>query len=346
MEGLRTMALSIIVPLFNKAAYIRRALDSVAHQTFGDFEVIIVDDGSTDGGEVIARSYPDARFRVISQENQGPGAARNAGIAEAKGELIAFLDGDDEWLPDHLGTAVKAFEHYGPKFAAFSAGYIECPAEVSTEPMWRRRGIKDGVVAIDTSTRPETLHCMLAYMSCWSTVVRTETLRKWGGFYEHRCMFGEDSFLWLKILLNESVVFDLRPCVRVHREAGNLSQNLSRARPLEPLLSDADAIERDCPQPLLSLLHRFFSVRAFKTACVWGYWGMWREARSIRAKFRTSGDFRLPYYWSSWICSTPLGAGLGAMARALGGRWKRIRYGPAPTVRHGQASLADHSSSN
>jgi glycosyltransferase involved in cell wall biosynthesis len=314
------MFLSIVVPLFNKAGYIRRALDSVAHQTFGDFEVIIVDDGSTDGGEMVARSYPDVRFRVIRQENQGPGAARNAGIAEAKGDLIAFLDADDEWLPDHLGSAVKAFEHYGPKLATFTGGYVECPAEVSTEPMWRRRGIKDGVVAIDASTRPEILHYMLAYMSCWSTVARTDTLRKWGGFYEHRCMFGEDSFLWLKVLLNEAVLFDLRPCVRVHREAGSLSQNLGGARPVEPLLSNADAIERDCPQPLLSLLHRFFSVRAFKTACVWGYWGMWREARSIRAKFRTSGDFRLPYFCSSWVCSTPLGAGLGAMARTLAGR--------------------------
>jgi hypothetical protein len=308
---------SVVVPLFNKAAYIRRALDSIAHQTFGDFEAIIVDDGSTDGGDVIAASYPDARFRVLRQENQGPGAARNTGITEAKDELIAFLDADDEWLPHHLETAVAAFGRYGSKLATFSAGYIECPAEVSTEPMWQRRGIKDGLVTIGASTRPEALHYMLAYMSCWSTVARTEMVRKWGGFYEHRCTFGEDSFLWLKILLNETVAFDLRPGVRVHREAGSLSQNLGGARPIEPLLSHADEIEQDCPQPLLSLLHRFLSVRAFKTACVWGYWGMWREARSIRAKFRTPGDFSLPYYWSSWICSTPLGAGLGAIARTL-----------------------------
>ena len=311
------MSLSIIVPLFNKAGYIRRALDSVAHQTFGDFEVIIVDDGSTDGSEMIAGSYPDARFRVIRQENQGPGAARNTGIAESTGELTAFLDADDEWLPHHLETAVKAFDQYGSKLAAFTAGYIEFPAEVSTEPMWRRRGIKDGLVAIDASTRPEVLHYMLAYMSCCSTVARTETLRKWGGFYQQRCTFGEDSFLWLKILLNEPVLFELRAGARFHREAGNLSQNLGGARPLEPLLSNTDDIERDCPQHLLPLLHRFFTVRAFKTACVWGYWGRWREARSIRASFRSPGDFRLPYYSSSWICSTPLGARLGALARRL-----------------------------
>ncbi len=311
------MSLSVIVPLFNKAAYIRRALDSIAHQTCGDFEVIIVDDGSTDGSDMIADSYPDARFRVVRQENQGPGAARNKGISESTGELIAFLDADDEWLPHHLETAIEAFDQHHSKLVSFTAGYVESSADVSTAPMWRRRGIKDGLVAIDASTRPELLHYMLAYMSCCSTVARAETLRNWGGFYEHRCTFGEDSFLWLKILLNEPALFDLRPRVRFHREAGNLSQNLSRARPVEPLLLNTDDIERDCPRHLLPLLHRFFSVRAFKTACVLGYWGKWREARSIRASFRSPGDFRLPYYSSSWICSTPVGAGLGAMARRL-----------------------------
>jgi hypothetical protein len=183
--------------------------------------------------------------------------------------------------------------------------------------MWRRRGIKNGLVNIDPSIRPETLHYMLAYMSCWSSVVRAETLRKWGGFYEHRCTFGEDSFFWLKVLLNETVVFELRPCVRVHREAGGLSQNLGRARPIEPLLSDPAEIESACPPQLRPLLQQFLDLRAFKTACVWGYWGRWKEARAIRAKFRTSGDFRLPYYWSSWVCSTPAGAMLGALIRTV-----------------------------
>jgi hypothetical protein len=325
-----TVSVSIVVPLYNKAAYVRRALGSIANQTFGDFEAIIINDGSTDGSERIAASYPDARFRVISQQNQGPGAARNTGIAQAKGELIAFLDADDEWLPHHLESAVAVFEQQGSKLAVCSAGYIEFPGELSTESMWRRRGIKDGLVAIDASTPPELLHYMLAYMTPCASVARAEIVRKWGGFYERRCTFGEDSFLWLKIVLNETVYFELRPSIRVHREAGGLSQNLNRARPAEPLLSESDEIEEFCPPHLLSLLHQFLDMRAFKTACVWGYWGMWREARSIRARFRTPGDFRLPYYWSSRVCSTPLGAMLGAVARGAMGVCKRIRHRPGP----------------
>src|SRR6185312_7639068 len=90
---------SVVLPLYNKAPFITRALDSIAAQTYRNFEAIIVDDGSTDGSGDIAASYPDPRFRVIRQTNAGPGAARNRGVDEAKGEVLAFLDADDEWLP-------------------------------------------------------------------------------------------------------------------------------------------------------------------------------------------------------------------------------------------------------
>jgi len=96
------LKVSIVIPLYNKAPYVRRALDSIAVQTFADFEAIIVDDGSTDMGAAVVANYSDPRFRLIRQENAGPGAARNAGIAQAQGEFIAFLDSDDEWLPNYL----------------------------------------------------------------------------------------------------------------------------------------------------------------------------------------------------------------------------------------------------
>src|SRR5262249_7159571 len=90
----KSLRVSIITPLYNKAPYIRRTLDSVAAQTFRDFELIVVDDGSTDGGERLVADYVDERVRLIRQPNAGPGAARNRGIAEARGELLAFLDAD------------------------------------------------------------------------------------------------------------------------------------------------------------------------------------------------------------------------------------------------------------
>jgi len=96
---------SVIVPLFNKAPYIERALSSVAAQTYRDFELIVVDDGSTDEGPRIVEAFTDLPIHLIRQENAGPGAARNRGLELAQGELVAFLDADDEWLSNYLRRA-------------------------------------------------------------------------------------------------------------------------------------------------------------------------------------------------------------------------------------------------
>src|ERR1044072_1267030 len=236
---------SIIIPLYNKAPYVRRALDSIQAQTFSDFEVIVVDDGSTDEGARIVESYTDARVRLVTQPNAGPGPARNRGIAEAKGEFIAFLDADDEWLPDYLSESLRLLESYGTQAATISSGYIEYPAGVSREEMWLSRGITDGVHRLSPQPRPALAVSMLAYMSPWSTVARADVIRKWGGFYSReKCLYAEDAFLWLKVLLNEAVAFNLKPLVRFHVEASGLSRNLSGARPVEPFLTDARSSER------------------------------------------------------------------------------------------------------
>lgn len=97
-----TMKVSVIIPLYNKAEWVKRAIDSVLSQTFQDFEIVIVDDGSTDGGDKIVEKINDARIKFIRQHNAGAAAARNTGITNSKGQWIAFLDADDVWLPDNL----------------------------------------------------------------------------------------------------------------------------------------------------------------------------------------------------------------------------------------------------
>lgn len=100
---------SIVIPLYNKAHTIVNTLSSVFAQNFNDFEVIIVNDGSTDGSvDAINEKFNDARIKIVNQENAGVSVARNRGIKEAKGEWIAFLDADDEWLPDYLLCVDKA----------------------------------------------------------------------------------------------------------------------------------------------------------------------------------------------------------------------------------------------
>lgn len=311
------LKVSVVIPLYNKASYVQRALDSIAHQTFSDFELIVVDDGSTDDGGRIVASHPDPRFRLITQTNAGPGPARNRGIAEARGDFIAFLDADDEWLPDYLEESVRLLEAYGPDVASITSGYIEHPSGISREAMWRERGIKDGVHRIESATAPTQVVDMLAYMSPWSTMVRADVIRRWGGFYDkERCLYAEDAFLWLKVLLNERVAFNLHPLVQFHVEASGLSRNLQGARPVEPFLIHPEEIEAQCPPHLHDLLSHVLAIRAFKTACVLGYWGHWREARSLVKRFAVAGGWRLPKYVPAQVCGSPVGAILGKAWRA------------------------------
>jgi glycosyltransferase involved in cell wall biosynthesis len=96
---------SIVIPAYNSANYLPQALDSVLNQTFRDYEIIVVDDGSTDETEQVLAPYRGL-IRYIRKENGGPASARNAGIRQASGEYIAFLDADDIWLPDKLQSQI------------------------------------------------------------------------------------------------------------------------------------------------------------------------------------------------------------------------------------------------
>ena len=93
---------TVIIPLYNKEPYIKRALETVLNQTYDNFEMIIIDDGSTDEGVRIVSSIQDTRIKVFSQINSGVSAARNRGALLAKNQYLAFLDADDTWEPNFL----------------------------------------------------------------------------------------------------------------------------------------------------------------------------------------------------------------------------------------------------
>ncbi|SEK90493.1 glycosyltransferase family 2 protein [Xaviernesmea oryzae] len=101
---------SVVIPLYNRRSVIAATIDSVLQQTFQDFEIVIIDDGSKDQPEDVINAIKDPRIRLIRQPNAGGSAARNHGIDEARGEFIAFLDSDDEFLPDHLSAAKTALD--------------------------------------------------------------------------------------------------------------------------------------------------------------------------------------------------------------------------------------------
>lgn len=132
---------SVVIPLYNRAGLILGTINSVLSQTMTDFEIVVVDDGSTDNPEATIASLNDSRVRLVRQENSGGGAARNRGIQEAKGEYIAFLDSDDFFLPHKLSRLAAELPLKGRE-VLYSAMLVDR----GVSRYWRRpeRGIREG----------------------------------------------------------------------------------------------------------------------------------------------------------------------------------------------------------
>ena len=116
---------SVVIPLFNKKPHIARALASVFNQDCQDFEVLVIDDASTDGSLEVVRRFEDARIRLFKRSAPGPGgyAARNLGIREARGRWIAFLDADDSWRPEHLESVRRLASEF-PRESFLGCGWV------------------------------------------------------------------------------------------------------------------------------------------------------------------------------------------------------------------------------
>jgi len=140
--------ISVVIPLYNKAESIVRAIRSVLAQSIQDFEVIVVNDGSTDCGPDLVVSIGDPRIRRVDQDNRGVSAARNRGIAAARANLVAFLDADDEWTAEFLGTILRMRASF-PEAEVFGTSYIY----VYEDGSWRfprtqavLRGTQEGIL--------------------------------------------------------------------------------------------------------------------------------------------------------------------------------------------------------
>ncbi len=114
---------SIMMPAFNAEAFIGAAIDSVLAQTYATWELVIVDDGSTDGTAQVVGGYRDARIRLVAQPNGGEAAARNQALAHVRGEFLAFLDADDQFLPQHLAATVAYLRANVDRQGVYTDGY-------------------------------------------------------------------------------------------------------------------------------------------------------------------------------------------------------------------------------
>lgn len=215
---------SVVIPLYNKEKYIVRAIKSVLDQRFKDLELIIVDDGSTDNSVREISNFDDSRIRVIHQENMGVASARNRGVQEAKFELIAFLDADDEWKPEFLNTIYSMTLNYSV-CSVFSTNYIirdeitdeERHISINGLPNGFTTGVIEDYFYIAAQSDP---------IICSSSVVIKKQALQFVGGFPVGIVSGEDLLTWAKLANSFLVAFSLEPLSIFH----SLNRGLSERR--------------------------------------------------------------------------------------------------------------------
>ena len=318
--------ISVIIPLYNKASCVARALNSVLSQTYTDFELIVVDDGSTDGSAEIVRQYVDPRIRLVVQENSGPGAARNRGLREAQAEFVAFLDADDEWLPIFLEENTRTFERYGSQASIVCADSLNAETGEILLPPSQRAGLREGVCRVTPDMPWQHAMAMLHYLQWWKTLSRAECLQKWGGFFDReRCTLGEDMWLSFIVVLNEPIAVSLKPLHIYHSEASELASHAVRrkgVRPVVPFLLYPEEIEAVCPAPLRGHLRYMLAPFALGAANYLGSNRRFKEGRDILNRFDCASLVPYSDYLGAWLrTSQMLSVPLNAV-RAVR-RWRR-----------------------
>jgi glycosyltransferase involved in cell wall biosynthesis len=210
------MTISTVIPLYNKGPHIRRALESVRSQSAPPREIIVVDDGSTDGGGEVAQTWADPRLIYIRQENQGEGAARNRGTDAARGELIAFLDADDAWDPDFLATIMRLRKKFPEAGACATAYRVVFPGGLVRTPDFPvlPPGVEEGLI------RHYVRHGLR--FPVWSSAVAVprKVLQEIGGFQADEPK-GADVDAWLKIALRFPLAFSRRTQATYFQDAVN-----------------------------------------------------------------------------------------------------------------------------
>lgn len=214
---------TVIIPLYNKAGTIRRSLDSVLAQSAGDFTVLVVDDGSTDGGAEIAEQTGDPRVRVLRQSNQGASAARNRGIEEAQTELVALLDADDEWSAGFL-EAVTGLRERHPDAALWVTAYRAVTGDGQEELEFR--GVPDNP---DGGIIEDFIATLLKWSPvCSSNVLgRRDVFRDAGGFPVGDAR-AEDTDMWVRIALKHAIAFTPAVLATYRRDAPGRVSNEHR----------------------------------------------------------------------------------------------------------------------
>lgn len=266
MSRQSTPTVSVVVPLYNKERFVARCIASVLAQTFSDFELIIIDDGSTDTSEQIVRAFNDDRIRLCAQPNRGVGAARNEAIDNASGNYIAFLDADDEWRPEHLRVLLRAMTDFPDavvvcdEYRGEGLSFSKALAEVGAADA----GAKESQnITFDYLA---ALTAGLFVASCSSTMVRRKVLSEKSLRFKQDMHRGEDLNFWTQLSRCGAFVYCDYPGAIYHRQDVSSQMNAPRlfGKPLPDFFSGFSSNEFSSGE--LSGIKRFMSREYLKNA--------------------------------------------------------------------------------
>lgn len=209
--------ISVVIPLYNKEGQIAHTLQSVFTQTFQNFEIVVVDDGSTDNSVEEVEKFDDSRIRLIHQTNAGVSAARNRGIEEARGELIAFLDADDVWMPEYLATQYGLYQKY-PECSVYACNYEFRDSEGKVTPTIIRKLPFEGEDGI-LSNYFEVASCSHPPICSISIMVKKTAIQAIGGF-PLGIKSGEDLLTWARLAVSGTIAYSRKSLAMFIRDEG------------------------------------------------------------------------------------------------------------------------------
>lgn len=253
--------ISVVIPLYNKATSISSTLECVLNQTFTDWEVVVVDDGSTDDSANIVRSMGDSRIRLIRQPNAGVSAARDRGAIEAEGEFIAFLDADDEWDKNYLSTQYELTQKY-PDCDVFAMNYefqdingIKTSTIINKLPFNDADGVLSNYFEVASCSHPPL----------WTSavMVRKSAFQNIEGF-PVGIKSGEDLLTWARLACRYKIAYCKTPLAVFNVEGYDTKEKPKR------IPAEVDIVGQE-----LKKLYKTYDAPGLKQ-----YVGLWHKMRS------------------------------------------------------------------
>lgn len=212
--------ISVIIPLYNKEMYISDTIQRVLQQSFQNFEIIVVNDGSTDRGPEIIRSIGNGRIRLIEKENGGVSSARNRGIEEAIYDYVAFLDADDEWLPNHLEILSQLIEKYGDRADVFVTNFARKYPNGNVIPNRTCDELSEGIVEnyFKKALSKSVIHtsCVCVKKDVFNKIEKFKTFLK----------NGEDIDVWVRLARKFKIAYS--PKLSEHYLIGSINNSVNR----------------------------------------------------------------------------------------------------------------------